>query len=211
MMNNPLYERFFRYAFIRAAILAVMAVLTLVFPALLQNGMVYVIAGYVVLVGALGIFDAVRHPERGKSGIHYGCVALSGILIVFGILAIGYYRYLVGFLPLFLGGVMMAEGVLYFVAALCSKAAIKPLLIILSVFIFSGGMATIIFSFGFGGLTALSRITGVLLLLSGAYELTVCLLRFFSYSLQQRKGQKCQLSGQKETRRKQSSLRRAQM
>lgn len=176
-MNNLLYERFSKHAVIRAAILAVMAILTLVFPALLQTGMVYVIAGYAILVGALGILDAVWRPEGSKTSAHYGHIVLSGILIVFGIMVIVNSRYLMGFLPLFLGGVMMVEGILYFVIALCSKVTLKPLLVILAILIFLGGIVTGIFSFGFGGLVTLSRITGTLLLLSSLYELAVCLSR----------------------------------
>jgi hypothetical protein len=72
---------------------------------------------------------------------------------------------------------MIAESIVYFVTALCTKAAIRPLLIVLAVIIFIGGAACVIYTFGFGGLLTLSQIFGVLLLLSCVYELAVCLSR----------------------------------
>lgn len=173
-MNN-LFDKLTKHADFRAPILAILGILTFIFPELLQNGMVYIIAGYIILCGASGIVEAARNKAQPKAGAEYAGMVLSGLMVAFGVLTIGYYRYLVGFLPLFLGTLLAAEGIAYFVVALCGKAKLKPLLILMALLIGAGGVVAAIYSFGFGGIVGFSRIIGAMLLVSCAYELILFL------------------------------------
>lgn len=176
-MNLIYCENVSKYAIFRAAILCIMSIATFIFPDFLLNGMVYVIAGYMVLNGALCIADCFTHNKEAKTPINYVSFVLACLLIVLGIFFIAYYRYIVSILPVFLGALMIAESIVCFVTALCTKAVIRPLLIVLAVIIFIGGAASVIYTLGFGGLPTLSQIFGVLLLLSCIYELAVYLSR----------------------------------
>ncbi len=173
ILKSLLVEKFAKYAVFRAALLAIMGIVTFLLPEFLLSGMVYVIAGYMILNGALGITDYfLRKNENGKTASFVN-IAVACLLIVFGVLSVVYYRYVVGILPVFLGGLMMIESMVYFVIALFTSAKIKPLLIFLAVFIMIGGITSNIFTFGFGSIRTLSHIFGTLLLLSCAYELFV--------------------------------------
>ncbi len=64
-MNLIYCENVSKYAIFRAAILCIMSIATFVFPDFLLNGMVHVIAGYMVLNGALYIVD-LFYPQQGS-------------------------------------------------------------------------------------------------------------------------------------------------
>jgi uncharacterized membrane protein HdeD (DUF308 family) len=161
---------------LRAVLLGIVGIATFLFPEFLLNGMVYVIAMYAILNGALSIADYFLHGRDDKKATSYVNIAIACLLIVFGNLSVIYYRYLVSILPVLLGGLMMIESIVYFVIALCPVTKTKLLLIILAVFIMIGGIVANIFTFGFGGVLTLSQIFGTLLLLSCVYELVVCLI-----------------------------------
>lgn len=173
---NLLFEKFTRYSILRAAILCVMGIVTFFSPEFLLSGMVYVIAGYAILNGALSVANYLLHEKVAHKAINCVSLIAACLLIIFGILSIVYFRYLVSILPVFLGVLMMIESIIYFVIALCAVTRTKPILIILAVFIMIGGIAVNIFTFGFGDVLALSQIFGTLLLLSCAYELIVYLI-----------------------------------
>ena len=172
-----LSEKFARYSILRAAILFAIGAVTFLFPEFLLHGMVYVIAAYAILNGALGIADYFLGKKSSPGAAGYVSFVAACLLILFGILSVVYFRYLVSILPVFLGVLMMIESIVYFVIALYMNKGTKPVLIILAVSIMIGGIVANIFTFGFGGVTTLSHIFGTLLLLSCAYELTVYLTR----------------------------------
>lgn len=173
-MQN-LFEEFAKNSGFRALILAILGILTFIYPELIQNGMVYIIAIYVIICGVLGIKEIARNKTQSKSGISYVGVILFGLMIFLGALFMFYYRYIVGFLPLFLGAMMVVESVVYFVVALSSKKKMKPFLILISLALCGGGVVTTIYSFGFGGIVGLSHIIGVMLFVSCTYELALFL------------------------------------
>lgn len=161
-----------RGAVLRAALLFIMGVVTLLLPDFLNNGIIYAIAAYAILNGILGMMDFALCKE-GNSPLDYFNLATAGMAAIFGIVCIVYHRYLVAALPVFLGLLLIIESVIYFVAALCAKRTIKGLLLILSVFISIGGLALVLFTFGFGGTVTLSRMFGSLMLFSCICELLV--------------------------------------
>jgi len=173
ILKTLLFEIFARFAMFRATLLAIMGIVTFFFPEFLLNKMVFVIAGYAILNGALGITDYFRHKNESQKTVHYVNIALACLLIILGTLSAVYYRYLVSILPVFLGGLMMAESIIYFVNALFSYTKAKPFLFLITVFIMIGGIASNVFTFGFGGIQTLSQIFGTLLLLSCVYELFI--------------------------------------
>lgn len=170
-MSLLLYDRFVRYSMLRAALLGIMGVVTLLFPEFLINAFVYVIAGYVILNGALSVFDYILSE---KASINYFNLILCCLLAVSGIPMIVYFRYLVGILPVFLGGLAMIESVVYFVIAMCTQKIKRKILIALAVLILTGGSVVVLITFG--SLPTLSRVFGGVLLLSCVYELIACLI-----------------------------------
>lgn len=176
ILKSLLFEKFIKYAMLRAAFLGIMGIITFLFPEFLLNGMVYVIGGYVILNGALSIVGAVIHGRNDNKTTSYVNIVISCLLIICGMLSIVYHRYLISILPVFLGSLMMIEGIVYFIIALRLVTKTKLLLIFISVFIMIGGIASNIFTFGFGGLPILSQIFGTLLLLSCLYELIAYLV-----------------------------------
>ena len=171
MMKTVFFRRFTRYAVLRAAVLGIMAIVSMAFPDFLKSGMVYVIAGYALLNGVLCAVDCIVQRKDDRTVVS---IVAAVPLIAFGILSAVYFRYMVGVLPVFLGVLMMIEGAIYFTAALFSPR-LKPLLIFLAVLIVTGGIVANIFAFGFGGLLTLSRIFGTIAALSCLYEVTVVL------------------------------------
>lgn len=172
-MNSLLLKKFTKFAILRAVLLAIIGTVTFMFPKFLLDGMVYVVTGYVILNGVLIIIDYPQHKNETPKAFNFINVSTACLLIIFGILSIVYYRYLVDILPVFLGGAMMIESIVYFVNALFSDRKAKPFLIILAVLIMIGGIVSNIFTFGFGGIQTLSQIFGTLLFLSCTYELFI--------------------------------------
>jgi uncharacterized membrane protein HdeD (DUF308 family) len=156
---------------LRATILGLMGVVTLLFPESLLSGMIYVIAGYALLNGALSVASFVADKNETKTPVNYLNLAGAALMIILGLFSIVYYRYLVRTLPVFFGALTMLEGAVYFVASLGARTKLKAVLILFAILIAIGGIILIIFTFGFGGLQTLSRIFGGLLLISCVYEL----------------------------------------
>lgn len=170
------FKKIAKGAILRAVLLGVLGIVTLLFPEFLTDGMVYAIAAYAVLNGGLGIVDFVFDGGGEEKNIAYFNAVVAGLAIVCGVLCIVYYRYLVSSLPVFLGVLLVIESVVYFIAALCVKSRLKALLIISAILLAAGGAALVLFTFGFGGIPTLSKMFGVLLLLSCASELLIYLM-----------------------------------
>lgn len=165
-MLSKQFNEIAKYAMLRGGILAVIAAITFLYPSFLTDGMVYVIAAYSVLNGILGSMRYIGikgNEEKRSFNLH---LFLSSVSILFGILCIIYFRYAVGILPVFLGMLLIVESVVHFIAVLNVKSKLKPVMILLSISAVVGGIALIIFTFGFGDMKALSQIFGSLLILS---------------------------------------------
>ena len=170
------FKKIARWSGLRAALLGTMGLVTLQFPEFLQGSIIYAVAAYAVLNGALGILDFLSGRDREEKHIAYLNLFITAAAILLGILSIVYFRYLISIMPVFLGVLLLIESVVYFIAALCAESRLKALLVILSLFVAGGGMALVIFTFGFGGLEPFAKIFSGLLFLSCVIELLLGLI-----------------------------------
>ena len=169
------FRKISKGAALRAVFLCIIAVVTLLLPDFLNDGIIYAIAAYAILNGILGMMDFAFCEDRNSPVDYFNLIA-AGMAAICGIVCIVYDHYFVAALPIFLGLLLIIESMVYFVAALCAKRGLKGLLIILSVLIAAGGLALMLFTFGFGGIITLSRMFGGLMLLSCISELLVVLM-----------------------------------
>lgn len=167
------FKKIARWSGLRAALLGAMGLVTLLFTEFLGGGIIYAVAAYAILNGVLGIVDFFSGRDKEEKHIAYLNLFVMLAVIIFGILSIVYFRYLISILPVFLGGLLLFESVVYFVAALCVKRRLKALIIILSLLVGAGGVILVIFTFGFGGLPPLVKILSSLLFLSCITELLI--------------------------------------
>ena len=170
------FKKIARWSGLRAALLGAMGLVTLLFPEFLQGSIIYAVAAYAILNGALGILDFLSGRGREEKHIAYLNLFITAAAILFGILSIVYFRYLISIMPVFLGVLLLIESVVYFIAALCAESRLKDLLVILSLLVAGGGMALVIFTFGFGGLEPFAKIFSGLLFLSCVIELLLGLI-----------------------------------
>ena len=167
------FKKIARWSGLRAALLGAMGLVTLLFPEFLQGSIIYAVAAYALLNGAL---DFLSGRDREEKHIAYLNLFITAAAILFGILSIVYFRYLISIMPVFLGVLLLIESVVYFIAALCAESRLKALLVILSLLVAGGGMALVIFTFGFGGLEPFAKIFSGLLFLSCVIELLLGLI-----------------------------------
>ena len=170
------FKKIARWSGLRAALLGAMGLVTLLFPEFLQGSIIYAVAAYAVLNGALGILDFLSGRDREEKHIAYLNLFITAAAILFGILSIVYFRYLISIMPVFSGVLLLIESVVYFIAALCAESRLKALLVILSLLVAGGSMALVIFTFGFGGLEPFAKIFSGLLFLSCVIELLLGLI-----------------------------------
>ena len=170
------FKKIARWSGLRAALLGAMGLVTLLFPEFLQGSIIYAVAAYAILNGALGILDFLSGRGREEKHIAYLNLFITAAAILFGILSIVYFRYLISIMPVFSGVLLLIESVVYFIAALCAESRLKALLVILSLLVAGGGMALVIFTFGFGGLEPFAKIFSGLLFLSCVIELLLGLI-----------------------------------
>ncbi len=163
-------------AVIRAALLGILGVVVILFPDFLTGGIIYAIAAYAILNGTLGIVDFAVSRDGKEMRLSYLNVIVAGLAIVCGILCVVYFRYIASAQPVFFGVLLVIEGVVHFVAALCVKSKLKVLSIIFSLLLAFGDCALVVFTFGFGGLPTLSKMFGGLLLFSSVSELLIYLM-----------------------------------
>lgn len=173
---NFLFEKLAKFAMLRAAVFGGMGIVTLLFPQFLRGAVFYAVVGYVLLCGIFGIADYFLCGKDIKAPFRYGTLAAAALMLAFGIFSIVYGRYLVHVAPLYLGGLMLVNGFVYFMAALCAKTRMQWLLTILSMLVLVGSGAIFIFTFGFEIVLTTSQASGIVLLLSCAYELAACLI-----------------------------------
>ena len=168
-MARILAEGFAKRANLRAVLLGTMGIIALLFSDFLQSGMIRAIAVYMILNGCL----AVRDWFAGGTDKKVACGLMTAATIICGILCIAYHHYLTTMQPVFYGAVLMVEGSICFVTATGTKGLNRALLTVLSLIVAVGGLALIVFTFGFGGLPTLSRMLGALLLVSCVCEAMV--------------------------------------
>lgn len=165
-----------RGAVIRAALLGVLGVAVILFPDFLTGGIIYAIAAYAILNGVLGVHNCAVNRNGEEKPLSYLNASVAVLAIVCGVLCIVYFRYLASAQPVFFGMLLVIEGVVHFVAAVCAKSKLKALSIIFSLLLAFGGCALVVFTFGFGGLPTLSKMFGGLLLFSCISELLIYLM-----------------------------------
>ena len=110
-----IYGKFIKYAMVRAALLLVMGVLTLRFPQFLLRAIVYVLAGYAILNGVLSVVDYFGNRDDSPLYLDFVTGFLS---IALGVVTAVFFHHFVSILPVFLGVLMMLEGIVYFVNAM---------------------------------------------------------------------------------------------
>lgn len=170
------FRKIARWSGLRAALLGAMGLVTLLFPEFLQGSIIYAVAAYAILNGALGILDFLSGRGREEKHIAYLNLFITAAAILFGILSIVYFRYLISIMPVFSGALLLIESVVYFIAALCAESRLKVLLVILSLLVAGGGATLVIFTFGFGGLEPFAKIFSSLLFLSCVIEVLLGLI-----------------------------------
>ncbi|UWD48182.1 hypothetical protein NYR90_16775 [Clostridioides difficile] len=177
-MNLLLYKQFTKHAILRAVFLGGIGITLLIFPEFLLEGVFYVIAGYMILYSVLRIMDFIL--ENGaKHLFSYGRLIIAILIIVFGLYSIAFSRYLIHISPVYLGSLLLIEAMVYFVITSCVTIFWKKvILIILSSIAFLGGIAVVIFTFGFGigGILGLARVSGFASLFSCLYTITAYLI-----------------------------------
>ena len=154
----------------------------------LLNGVFYMLIGYFLVNAVLRIIFYAREKvaenkqdNKAKSVCRYINLAIAILFILAAIHFIIFREWLNEFTPAFLGGLLMLEGILYFVIALCTGTTLqKLLLVILSGATFLGAVVSIGFTFGFGvgGITGVTTTLGIALLLALLYEIAAfCIAR----------------------------------
>lgn len=185
-MGKLLFENFTKYALLRAAFWGIMGMILFALPDFLLGGMFYAIVGYMLVDGILRIVDFVResaanhiHAKKAGSPLRYFSLVVAVLLLVVVIHSILFKHLLIQVTPVYLGGLLLIRGILYFVIALSANTFMqRGLLVALSGIALLGGAAVLVFTFGFGigGIPGLIKISGAALLLACFYELAACLV-----------------------------------
>lgn len=185
-MKSLLFEKFAKFAMLRAAFWGIMGIILFTLPDFLLDGMFYAIVGYMLVDGIWRIVDFIREsaanhvPEKkGVLPLRYFSLVVAVLLIVVVIHSIIFRHLLIEITTVYLGGLLLLEGIIYFVIALCANTFMqRGLLVVLSGIAFLGGAAVLVFTFGFGigGIPGLTKVSGAALLLACLYELAAYLV-----------------------------------
>lgn len=187
-MTFTLFERFTKLSLIRAVFWLVMGASLLIEPDLdfLLNRLFYMLIGYLFIIAVLRIIFFANEATTGSeqksiqtSVIRCSSLAVAIVFVIVAIHLIIFREWLHEFIPVFLGGLLMLEGVLYFVIALCAATALqKFLLVILSGATCLTAIISIGFTFGFGvnGIAGMATVLGIALLLAFLYEIAAFLV-----------------------------------
>lgn len=187
-MRFTLFERFTKLSPVRAVFWLVMGASLFIKPELdfLLNGLFYALTGYLLVNAVLRIIffirETIRKSDQKRAAVlvvRCGSIAIALTFIVAAIHLIIFREWLHEFTPALLGGLLMLEGVLYFVIALCAITALqKFLLVILSGAVCLTAIISIGFTFGFGvnGVTGMIIVLGIALLSASLYEIAAFLV-----------------------------------
>lgn len=179
-MNTVLFERFTKLSLVRATFWFAMGIILLLNPEFLLGGLFYMLIAYLLVNAVLRIVMFVRETTTGQKQnnkaeniCRYASLVIAVLFLIAAAHLIFYREWLNEFTSVFLGGLLMIKAVLYFVISLCAaKALQKALLVVLSGVAFLGAAAVIVFTFGFGisGVTGMTIVLGIALLLAFVYE-----------------------------------------
>ena len=179
-MRFILFERFTKLSLLRAVFWLVMGVGLLLMPDFLLGGLFYVLIGYLLVNAILRVIFFARETTAERSqgkkvalASRYASLVIAVLFVIVAIHFVIYREWLNEFTPAFVGGLLMLEGILYFVIALCAATTLqKFLLVILSGATFLQAALAIAFTFGFGigGFTGMTTVLGIALLLACLYE-----------------------------------------
>lgn len=180
-MSFILFARFTKLSLLRAVFWLVMGISLLLMPDFLLGGLFYVLIGYLLINAFFRIvfFTCETTAEylqnnKGALASRYAGLMIAVLFLIVAVHFIIYREWLNEFTPVFLGGLLILEGMLYFVIALCAATTLqKLLLVILSGATFLQAIIAIAFTFGFGigGLTGMTKVLGIALLLAFLYEI----------------------------------------
>lgn len=182
-MSSILFMRFTKLSVVRAILWLVTGISLLIMPNLefLLNEVFYAMISYLLINAVLRIILFARETvtEREKNNsiasiIRYISLVIAIFFIIIAIHLIIYREWLNEFTPAFLGGLLLIEGILYFVIALCANTSLqKFLLVVLSGAVILGAVVSIGFTFGFGvgGIDGMTKVLGIALLLAFLYEI----------------------------------------
>ena len=168
-MSIFFHRLFSQNTMLRTFFLGATGAITLAFPGFLFGPVVYALAAYAMLSGALRILRAFNaaYEKRGPSGDL--SLPIGILLLLFGILSIAYHRRLVSGLPVYLGALALAQGAAYLVVARLASKTLRKVLALLALCVGAGGIVVVCLTFG--SLQTLSRVYGSLMLAACGYEL----------------------------------------
>lgn len=183
-MKSLLFEKFAKHAKLRAAFWGIIGILLFVWPEFLLGGLFYALVGYVLLDGIGRVIDFVRvrsvnyvQKRDAFSSLSYFSLVIAILQLVIVIHAVYFRRFLIQATPVYLGGYLLLEGIIYFVIARCANTIPqKRFLVPCSLIVFWGGVVILVFTFGFGvgGLHGLAIISGGASMLACFYEVAIC-------------------------------------
>lgn len=177
-MNFSLQDRFYKLSIPRIFFFGMMGSALLAYPSFIVNGAFYAVTGYLLFVSVFGIPGRFR-LKSGKNRLAYAGIVVSALLLLFVANSLVFARYLVHLSPLYLGALLMIEGLGDFSVSLCGPGVWRRgILAVLSILEFFGGMGTVLFTFGFGvrGLSGLATVSCIASGLSCVFALTAFLL-----------------------------------
>lgn len=113
-MMKTLFNKLAKYALLRSIVYIALGVLMLIAPDAVVNTIVWLLAGYVILMGALYIFNYLRNRKLANMDFEF----VSGILlVVLGVVIILFAKPIISVLPVFLGILLVLGGASSFVQA----------------------------------------------------------------------------------------------
>ncbi|WP_018751223.1 hypothetical protein [Paenibacillus sanguinis] len=171
MLRTLLFESYAKYALLRAAYWGVMGILLFAVPSFLFMGMFYAIIGYMLVDGILHVVNFYK--KKTGSPLRYVSLVIAVLLMAVVIHSIVFRHLLIELTPVYLGGLLLLESLLYAGITLCAHPYRKRALLgALSGMVLLSGAAVLVFTFGFGvgGISGLAKVSGAALLLVCLYE-----------------------------------------
>lgn len=165
-MRN-LFNTFARYTLLRFVFYLLLGLAMLFMPAAIITAIVYIIGGYLVVMGLVNIAMYFMHKSDSSFEL------VGGILLaVIGVLLFVFTRQVASILPIFIGVFLVLAGIFQLVQGLDSKRVLGKfnwLQIVLGILVIVGGVIGIINPFD--TLVVLFQLFGALLLIMAVNEL----------------------------------------
>lgn len=167
---RSLYTKLSRYAMLRAILYILFGLLLIFAPNTVTHIIVYIIAGYLAVMGILSIIGALRSGEASPF-TQYDFI-LGVLLVVLSLITFLFSKQLISLLPIFFGVLIVLGGASYLLQAISLKGdntrSVAILWILAIVFIAAGIL--IIFN-PFQTILLLFRAFGIVLVLYGIGEI----------------------------------------